>query len=81
VQLSIYAHCALISGAFPDQEVQCGIWSFVAPDEGPKMLNISGDSYISKSDLELPMKSVKSIILDILNPEKDFVEEDSTGWG
>lgn len=81
VQLSIYAHCALTSGAFPDQEVQCGIWSFVAPDEGPKMLNISGDSYISKSDLELPMKSVKSIILDILNPEKDFVEEDSTGWG
>lgn len=45
------------------------------------MLNISGDSYISKSDLELPMKSVKSIILDILNPEKDFVEEDSAGWG
>ncbi|MDV3751929.1 PD-(D/E)XK nuclease family protein [Elizabethkingia anophelis] len=81
VQLSIYAHCALTSGAFSDQEVQCGIWSFVAPDEGPKMLNISGDSYISKSDLELPMKSVKSIILDILNPEKDFVEEDSTGWG
>ncbi|MCT4328265.1 PD-(D/E)XK nuclease family protein [Elizabethkingia anophelis] len=81
VQLSIYAHCALTSGAFPDQEVQCGIWSFVAPDEGPKMLNISGDSYISKSDLELPMKSVKSIILDILNPEKDFVEEDSAGWG
>ncbi|MCT4171540.1 PD-(D/E)XK nuclease family protein [Elizabethkingia anophelis] len=81
VQLSIYAHCALTSGAFPDKEVQCGIWSFVAPDEGPKMLNISGDSYISKSDLELPMKSVKSIILDILNPEKDFVEEDSAGWG
>ncbi|XJR85938.1 PD-(D/E)XK nuclease family protein [Elizabethkingia anophelis] len=81
VQLSIYAHCALTSGAFSDQEVQCGIWSFVAPDEGHKMLNISGDSYISKSDLELPMKSVKSIILDILNPEKDFVEEDSAGWG
>ncbi len=81
VQLSIYAHCALTSGAFPDQEVQCGIWSFVAPDEGPKMLNIAGDQHLNKSSLELPMKSVKSIILDILNPEKDFVEEESAGWG
>ncbi|NAW51766.1 PD-(D/E)XK nuclease family protein [Elizabethkingia argentiflava] len=74
VQLVIYAHCALHSGLFADHQVQCGIWSFVSPEQGPKMLSILGNEFIDKSHLALPMKSVKSIILEILNADIDFIE-------
>ena len=81
VQLAVYAYCALHSGQFPDTEVLCGIWSFVTPSEGPKMLKIDGDEYINKSSLELPMQSVKSIVAEILNPEIDFTEAEVVEWG
>ena len=61
-----------------DNFVQCGIWSFAEVNKGVQNLNIFGDEEISLQLLETPMKSVKNLILDILNPEKTFAEEVKT---
>ena len=78
MQLSIYAYSVLNQKGIADNFVQCGIWSFAEVNKGVQNLNIFGDEEISLQLLETPMKSVKNLILDILNPEKTFAEEVKT---
>ena len=78
MQLSIYAYSVLNQKEIADNFVQCGIWSFAEVNKGVQNLNIFGDEEISLQLLETPMKSVKNLILDILNPEKTFAEEVKT---
>jgi len=75
LQLSIYAYCILNSKEFVDNELQCGIWSFINPMNGAKMLKIINESLINKSSIEIPMKTIRNIILEILNPNIDFIEK------
>jgi len=74
LQLSIYAYCLLNSKEFVDNEIQCGIWSFINPINGIKKLKILGEDIINKSNVEIPINTVKDIILEILNPDIDFTE-------
>lgn len=74
MQLSIYAYSVLNSGRFPDKFVQCGIWSFAEVTSGVQNLQIFGDNEISATNLETPMNAVRNVILEILNPEVEFVE-------
>ena len=78
MQLSIYAYSILNQKDIADNFLQCGIWSFAEVNKGVQNLNIFGDEEISLQLLETPMKSVKNLILDILNPEKTFAEEVKT---
>ena len=80
MQLSIYAHSVLNQKEIADNFVQCGIWSFAEVNKGVQNLNIFGDEEISLQLLETPMKSVKNLILDILNPEKTFAEAVKTTY-
>jgi ATP-dependent helicase/nuclease subunit B len=80
MQLSIYAYSVLNQKEIADNFVQCGIWSFAEVNKGVQNLNIFGDEEISLQLLETPMKSVKNLILDILNPEKTFAEEVKTTY-
>jgi len=75
LQLSIYAYCLLNSDDFIDNELQCGIWSFINPIKGVKTLKILNDSFMNKSNIEIPMKTVRDIILEILNPNISFAEK------
>lgn len=80
MQLCIYAYSVLSEKKSPDNFVECGIWSFAEVNKGVQNLSISADPEISLELLENPMKSIKNVILDILNPEKDFVEEEKVSW-
>ena len=80
MQLSIYAYSVLNQKEIADNFVQCGIWSFAEVNKGVQNLNIFGDEEISLQLLETPMKSVKNLILDILNPEKTFAEAVKTTY-
>ncbi len=81
MQLCIYVYSALNEKKFPDNFVECGIWSFAEVNKGVQNLHIFGESEISNQLLETPMKSVKNVILDVLNPENDFVETEKISWG
>jgi len=80
MQLSIYAYSVLKEKKYPDHLVQCGIWSFAEVNEGVQNLEIFGDEEISLELLKTPMNSVKNVILEILNPEIDFVEKEKVSW-
>lgn len=80
MQLSIYAYSVLNQKEIADNFVQCGIWSFAEVNKGVQNLHIFDDEEISLQLLETPMKSVKNLILDILNPEKTFAEEVKTTY-
>ena len=80
MQLCIYAYSVLSEKKSPDNFVECGIWSFAEANKGVQNLNIFCENEISLELLETPMKSIKNVILDILNPEKDFVEEEKVSW-
>lgn len=81
MQLCVYAYSVLNEEKYPDNFLQCGIWSFAEVNKGVQNLHLFGESKISKQLLETPMKSIKNIILDILNPEIEFVEEVKETWG
>lgn len=74
MQLCIYAYSVLTEKKSPENFVECGIWSFAEVNKGVQNLNIFGDDEISLQLLETPMKSVKNLIIEILNPEINFVE-------
>ena len=80
MQLSIYAYSVLTEKKYPDNFVQCGIWSFANVNEGVQNLQIFGENEITLELLESPMNSVKNVILEILNPEIDFVEKEKASW-
>ena len=80
MQLSIYAYSVLKEKKYPDNFVQCGIWSFAEVNEGVQNLQIFGENEITLELLESPMNSVKNVILEILNREIDFVEKEKASW-
>ncbi|WP_027377285.1 PD-(D/E)XK nuclease family protein [Kaistella palustris] len=80
MQLSIYAYSVLSSDNLPDNFVQCGIWSFAEVNKGVQNLQIFGEDQISLSLLETPMKSIKNLMTEILDPETDFVEQVKISW-
>lgn len=80
MQLCIYAYSVLNQKETVDRFVECGIWSFAEVNKGVQNLNIFADEEISLTLLESPMKSVKNLILEILDPEKTFSEEVKTTY-
>ncbi|KIA90397.1 PD-(D/E)XK nuclease family protein [Kaistella jeonii] len=80
MQLCIYAYSVLKQNKNPDNFVECGIWSFAEVNKGVQNLQIFAEDEISLKLLETPMKSIKNVILDILDPEKYFVEEEKVSW-
>ncbi|MBF8456299.1 PD-(D/E)XK nuclease family protein [Kaistella sp. G5-32] len=80
MQLCIYAYSVLKQNKNPDNFVECGIWSFAEVNKGVQNLQIFGEDEISLKLLETPMKSIKNVILDILDKEKHFVEEEKVSW-
>lgn len=81
MQLCIYAYSVLNTHRLPDNFVQCGIWSFAEVNKGIQNLCIFGENDISASNLATPMSAVRNVILDILNPETEFVEKPKVTWG
>ena len=80
MQLCIYAYSVLKQNKNPDNFVECGIWSFAEVNKGVQNVEIFAEDEISLKILETPMKSIKNVILDILDPEKHFVEEEKVSW-
>ena len=80
MQLSIYAYAVLNENKYPDNFVECGIWSFAEANKGVQNLQIYSNEEISRQSLVKPMKWVKNVITEILNPESDFVEEVKQSW-
>lgn len=81
MQLCVYAYSVLNEEKYPDNFLQCGIWSFAEVNKGVQNLHLFGEKEISRALLETPMRSIKNVILDILNPEIEFVEEVKETWG
>ncbi|MDQ0475785.1 PD-(D/E)XK nuclease family protein [Chryseobacterium sp. MDT2-18] len=80
MQLCIYAYAVLNEKKYPDNFVECGIWSFAEANKGIQNLQIYGEEEISNQSLVSPMNWIKNVIAEILNPENDFVEEVKTSW-
>ena len=57
------------------REVQCGIWSFAEVGKGMQTLKIYDQEMLSKDNIGVCMNAIRNIILEILNPEIPFVEE------
>ena len=81
MQLCVYAYSVLNEEKYPDNFLECGIWSFAEVNKGVQNLHVFGEKEISGALLETPMKSIKNVILDILDPEIEFVEEVKATWG
>lgn len=81
MQLCVYAYSVLNEKKYPDNFVECGIWSFAEVNKGVQNLHIFGNKVISANQLTMPMKSIKNVISEILNPEIDFVETEKVSWG
>ena len=80
MQLCIYAYSVLKENTIHANFVECGIWSFAEVNKGVQNLQIFADQEISLNLLETPMKSIKNLILEILDPDKDFAEEERATW-
>lgn len=80
MQLCVYAYAVLNDNKYPDNFVECGIWSFAEANKGVQNLQIYGDEEISNQSLVTPMKWIKNVIEEILNPASDFVEEVKQSW-
>lgn len=80
MQLCVYAYAVLNEKKYPDQFIECGIWSFAEANKGVQNLQIYGDDEITNQSLVSPMNWIKNVILEILNSESDFVEEVKQNW-
>ncbi len=80
MQLCVYAYAVLNENKFPDQFIECGIWSFAEANKGVQNLQIYGDDEITNQSLVSPMNWIKNVIVEILNPASDFVEEVKQSW-
>ncbi len=81
MQLCVYAYSVLNEEKYPDNFLQCGIWSFAEVNKGVQNLHLFGEKEISRALLETPMRSIKNVILDILDPQFEFVETVKETWG
>lgn len=68
LQLCIYHYVVQHLPEFWGYPIETGIWSFADAKKG--MVSLQFD----KGDIDEAMKSVKSLILEILNPDVNFVE-------
>ena len=74
IQLAIYLYYINHYSEFKGKEVQAGIWSFGEASKGIIPLEIiNGDS-------DTAMVSIKNIILEILNPELQFIEKEKINF-
>ena len=80
MQLCVYAYAVLNDHKYPDNFIECGIWSFAEANKGVQNLQIYGEEEISNQSLVSPMNWVKNVIVEILNPASDFVEEVKQTW-
>ena len=80
MQLCVYAYAVLNEKKYPDNFVECGIWSFAEANKGVQNLQIYGEDEITDQSLLSPMNWVKNVIVEILNPASDFVEEVKQSW-
>ena len=80
MQLCVYAYAVLNEKKYPDNFVECGIWSFAEANKGVQNLQIYGEDEITNQSLVSPMKWIKNVIVEILNPSSDFVEEVKQSW-
>ena len=78
--LCVYAYAVLNEKKYPDNFVECGIWSFAEANKGVQNLQIYGEDEITDQSLLSPMNWVKNVIVEILNPASDFVEEVKQSW-
>jgi ATP-dependent exoDNAse (exonuclease V) beta subunit len=69
LQLCIYQYVVENLPEFWGMPVETGIWSFAEAKKGVVSLQFE------KGDIDVAMKSVKSLIEEILNPDINFVEE------
>lgn len=67
LQLCMYQYALSQNGYFPNQTMECGIWSFAEVSRGVQSLSLN-------SELSEAMISIATIIKEILNPEIDFIE-------
>ena len=70
VQLSIYLWYLQSSPEFNTHPAIAQIWSFSKVKSGPKALNFG------EGDLEMAMNSIRTLVLEILNPEIPFLQND-----
>ena len=80
MQLCVYSYAVLNENKYPDNFVECGIWSFAEANKGVQNLQIYGDEELSNQSLVSPMNWIKNVIVEILNPASDFVEEVKQSW-
>lgn len=80
MQLCVYAYAVLNDSTYKDNFVQCGIWSFAEANQGVQNLQIFEDDQLNNQLLKDPMTWIKNVIHEILNPEKNFVEEEKITW-
>ena len=68
MQLCIYNYALKNSPEYKDKTIETGIWSFAGAKNGVVPLEIA------KGSLDEAMASIKNLILEILNPDLEFVE-------
>lgn len=74
IQLSIYAYALLNDKNFNTNLLECGIWSFAETNKGVQLLKINGIALLNLENLSHNFKSIRNLILEILNPELSFEE-------
>ncbi|WP_417428964.1 PD-(D/E)XK nuclease family protein [Halpernia sp.] len=74
MQLCFYAFSILSAKLFPDTQLECGIWSFAETGKGVQSLKIFDEKELNLNNLEMPLISIRNLILEILNPEIPFTE-------
>jgi ATP-dependent helicase/nuclease subunit B len=74
LQLSLYAYAILSAKIFPDNQLECGIWSFAETKKGVQSLELYDETSLNLKNLGMPLTSIKNLILEILNPELTFME-------
>jgi ATP-dependent helicase/nuclease subunit B len=72
--LSLYAYAILSAKIFPDNQLECGIWSFAETKKGVQSLELYDETSLNLKNLGMPLTSIKNLILEILNPELTFME-------
>lgn len=75
MQLCVYAYAVLQNKTYKANSIQCGIWSFAEANKGVQNLQIFNEDNINSQLLTQPMEWIKNVIIEILNPESYFTEE------
>jgi len=74
LQLSIYKYCLQQDQDYKHKILEPGIWSFAEVKNGVNFLNITN---LEDQEIEL---AIKTLILEILNPDIPFIEKEHIGW-